>query len=330
MEHSDRTVVYHQESGLASEASRQMNRYGSLTQQNDQTLPRHNGVDLPSRNLVIRSDVHLPQRSHNDTAECYSSTSHHEAYDANQMEMIGNSQIAELRNNFANRSAMSEPCSPTKKAHRKASTSSDTKPRGAITKRSWKPPTPPSSQNSEEAWQIPAFQVPSQPQKAAAEKKSRSGSYIPHIDTSHQDSHPTERPLSSAPPAPERNFIRTLGKDQRSSQMQQGNSWYNAFPMPQAETPVPTLIGGVALPLRRNTSQSYQVNLPGPFSFLGRDLESAPQYQQQVIGQQNLPDQHSTAFSASCDVPMQDANCFTPWIESHQWPTWQEAPATYQ
>ena len=330
MERSDRTVLYHQENGFASEASNQLNRYGAQSQQNDQTLPRYNGLDLPGRNLVIRNDVHLPQRSHNDAPECYSSVTHHEGYDANQMEIIGNSQIAELRNNLASRSAMSEPCSPNKKTHRKVSTSSDTKPRAAAMKRSWKPPTPPSSQNSEEAWQMPTFQVPSQIQKTAAVNKSRSGLHVSHIDTSHQDSHAIESPLSSAPSAQQKNLTKSLGKHQPSPQIQQGNSWYNAFPMPQADTPMPTLIGGVVLPLRRRSSQSYQVNLPGPFSFLGKDLESAPPYQQQVVGQQNLPDQHSTAFSGSCDVPMQDANCFTPWIESHQWPTWQETPATYQ
>ena len=335
MEHSDRTMVHPQENGFASETSKEMNRYGSLTQQHNQVLPRHNGLEIPSRNLVIhnniqRNDAQVTQRNHNEKSECYSSAAHHESYDANQTEMIGISQIAELRNNFASRSAMSEPCSPTK-THRKASTSSDTKPRGGIIKRSWKPPTPPSSQNSEEAWQIPTFQVPSQAQKIATDKKSRSGSYIPHIDTSHQHSHAIESPLSSAPPAQQKNFIKSLRKHQPSSQLQQDNGWYNTFPMPQADTPMPTLIGGVALPLRRSSSQAYQVNLPGPFSFLGRDLESAPQYQQQVIGQQNLPEQQATAFSGSCDVPMQEANCFTtPWIESHQWPTWQETPATYQ
>ena len=81
---SDRIVLYRQENGLAGEGARQMDRYGALTQQNNQTLPLHNDLDLPGRNMVIRNDIHLHQKGHNNPAECYLSTSQH----PNMMDMM--------------------------------------------------------------------------------------------------------------------------------------------------------------------------------------------------------------------------------------------------
>ena len=329
-EQEERLVSYYQGGCFPNGTPGQSNRYRNLASPNDSVLLQNDTLEIPVRNSVNGPEIHLSQRDRKDAPEYYPSTRHHSAYDAGQVEAISIDQLADLRNGLASRSTISEPCSPTKKAPRKASTSSDSKSRAAIVKRSWKPPTPPSSQHSEEAWQVTTFQLPSHTQKPSVGKKSRSGSHVTHIDTSHQDSHAVESPLPSASQAQQNRSFKVVEKRPSNPKTQQSNGWYNAFPMPQANHSVPALIGGVPLPLRRDSTHSYHVNLPGPFNFLGRDLESAPQYQQQAVGPHNVPDQHTAAFPGSCDVQMQDPNCFVPWAESHQWPTWQEAPVSYQ
>ena len=329
-EQETRNLSYYQGNWFPNGASGQLDRCITLASHNDPTPLHSDALELPVRNSVNIADVHPSQRDCKDAPEYDTLARYHSGYEMSHVGAISIDQLADLRDGLASRSAISEPCSPTKKAHRKASTSSDSKPRTVIMKRAWKPPTPPSSQNSEEAWQATNFQASSQTQKAGVGKKSRSGPHVTNVDTSHQDLHGVESPLSSTTQARQARTSKAIEKRQPTSKTQQGNNWYNSFVIPQTHHPVPALIGGVPLPLKRDSSHSYHTNLPGPFSCLGRDLESTPQYQQQTLGSHNVQDQQTVAFSGSCDVQMQDANCFSPWVESHQWPTWQETHASYQ